>query len=908
MTTAQASMRAADGDARADRRRTGVAEAAMRSRVADGRALGARFIWVVLVGYVAAVIVVGVGVWSSAQPFLDQMQREAMADRARTHAREVEDFIDERVAEIRHLKNDAMVSRLVLGHDRSPHKASDVLGELEGAGHVRHVLLDYSGAPILRSSGFMLREGKAAFRSSEFLSAADLLGRDDPTREKIRLRMSDEDGMPHILVYLPITSRGLVEGMLVVEQRIALPGVASIGLTHPFDHSDWVILSDFQAMNVAQWRDLGREPVSAPIGDTGYSLVRLADKDGVATLGWDLVRQVLFVAVWGLAVPFLGMVAFGRGMISKPYEALAASRQKLARSQKEVAELAQIATMSHEAILVTDRQQRVIWHNPAFTALSGYGEHEVLGRRPGRLLQGEDTDRETVARLRRAIAAGQPVREELVNYHKSGRSYWVTLSISPLAGEDGEIDRFVAISSDITHKKLAEQRLEDARRETEHHALHDALTGLPNRRSVDALLEGEIGEQTEPRTLVRVDLDHFKAVNDTHGHAAGDHVLIHVSRILRDTIAEGDFAGRIGGDEFVIALGPGRTAQDGLALAERLGAEIRKDLVFEGKTCRVGASFGIASAEGGLITNKQLLVAADAALYEAKELGRSQSVLYTPEIHAGVLDKRRLSVEIERGIANQEFVPLFQPQVDATTRRVVGAEVLMRWQHPERGELAPDQFLPMAERLSMVSEIDRIIYRQGLEAAAEMERIGLGLPKISFNVGSAQIEDPGLIGVSDLYALENTIVAFEILESVLVEEQSSNFRFQVDRLRDRGYRIEVDDFGSGHASVVGLMQLNPDAMKIDQRLVIPITSSERTRDLVRHIVGIGRSFGISVTAEGVETAEHARILTELGCNTLQGFHFARPLNVVELLGVIEERGTIHPSSPSPRADHGGQTT
>ncbi|WP_177177909.1 putative bifunctional diguanylate cyclase/phosphodiesterase [Citreimonas salinaria] len=870
--------------------------AAARSRLADGKILGKRFTWVVAAGYVAAILVVGFGVRFSAQPFLDQMQREAMTERAAARARDIDDRIAEVVDTIRHLKSDDAISRFVMGFDRAAFKVEDVLAELDGQKHVRHAILDYKGTPILRSPGFMLRESKAAFAANEFYSAARLLSTANPLAEAVRLRMSDVDGLAHILVVLPVTSRGLAEGALIVERVIELPSVAAVGLTRPFSDSDWVVMSTFQLSMIGQWRGLEAQPVHAPIGDTGYALVRLANHEEIATLGWDLVQSVLFVVVWGMALPFLGMVIFGRGVILKPYEALAASRQKLARSQKEVAELAQIATMTHEAILVTDRDRRIIWINPPFTVLSGYDEDEALGQHPGRLLQGPETDPATIARLRAAIEAGRPIREDLVNYRRDGRPYWVSLSISPLSGEDGVVDRYVAISSDITHKKLAERRLEDARRETEHHALHDALTGLPNRRSVDAMLEAEIGSDPGARTLVRVDLDHFKAVNDTHGHAAGDHVLKHVSDVLQAEIDETDFAGRIGGDEFVIALGPGRNADDGVALAERLQAAIRKDVVFEGKTCRVGASFGVASSEGGLITNRQLLVAADAALYEAKEHGRSQTILYTPEIHAGVQDKRRLSVEIERGIENEEFVPLFQPQVDAVTERVVGAEVLMRWQHPERGVLTPDQFLPMATRLALLPEIDRIIYRQGLRAAAEMERVGHGLPKISFNVGSAQIEDPGLISVSDLYELESTTVAFEILESVLVEEQSSNFRFQVDRLRDRGYRIEVDDFGSGHASVVGLMQLNPDAMKIDQRLIIPIISSARTRDLVRHIVGIGRSFGISVTAEGVETAEHAVILRELGCNTLQGFHYARPLNVVELLDMVEERGTIRPGA------------
>ena len=878
------------------------------SRVGDRRGLVRRFWAVVIAGYTAAILVVCAGVWLSAQPFLNQMQRDAITDRAVANARIIEDQLEQAVEVYRDAAENSEVLRLVLGYETSTVRVVDRLNALETEDHVRHALLDYRGFPLIVSAGFDLREARAGYSRAEtlgtqprrFATAGMVANAPQPV---IQVRHSNNPRRFDVLFSVPVIVRGGLEGTLVVERNMALTA-AAFSEAEASGANDWQIVTAFQRDQMQTWRDLPEMPVAAPIGDTGLYLLNLDQSGYVATLGWEILRRVLQVVVWGLLLPFLGMAVFGRGVIAKPYEALAASRQKLAQSQKEVAELAQISTMSNDAILMTDVDERIIWINPAFTRLTGFDEKASLGRRPGHLLQGADTDKETTARIREAIKAREPIREELVNYHADGSAYWVSLSISPLTSTDGQVDRFVAISVDITDKKLAEERLEEARRETEYQARHDALTGLPNRRALDDLLEEEIGRDPAPRTMVRIDLDHFKAVNDTHGHAAGDHVLVNVSNILRDKVAPTDFAGRVGGDEFVIALGPGRGCADGIELAETLLSEIRQDVIFEGKTCRVGASFGVAASETGLVENANLLVAADAALYEAKELGRNETVVYAPAIHADVQDKRRLAFEIERGIAREEFVPLFQPQVDAVTKKIVGAEVLLRWQHPDQGLLTPDAFLATAAKLSMLTEIDRIIYRQGLRAAAELERVGYALPKISFNVGAAQIEDPELIAISDLYALEKTRVSFEILESVLVEEQSSNFRFQVDRLRERGYRIEIDDFGSGHASVVGLMQLNPDAMKIDQRLIIPITESDRTRNLVKHIVGIGRSFGISVTAEGVESAEHVAILGELGCNTLQGFHFAKALNVLDLLDYIEETGT----DPSAFADPTPATT
>jgi diguanylate cyclase (GGDEF)-like protein/PAS domain S-box-containing protein len=879
---------------------------ALRSRVGDKGALIRRFWGVVVAGYSAAILVVCAGVWLSAQPFLDRMQREATLDRAVASARLIEDQLEEALERYRAIVANPMVLNLVVGYERSPLRVIDHLAQLEGDNHVRYALLDYQGFPLVLSSGFELRKNRAAFSRAETLGTPAVRFADGaPVAQTVIRVRAEADARSHAILFaIPVIVKGLPEGTLVVERTMALTAstVADSALDNPHD---WRIVTDFQRMQLQSWLDLAEAPLAAPIGETGLFLASLDHSAGVTTLGWELLRRVLQVVVWGLLLPFLGMAVFGRGVIMKPYEALAASRRKLAQSEEELSQLAQIAKMSHEAIIVQNLDARIIWANPAFLRLSRYSESEVLDRTPASLLHGPGTDPVTVKRIADRLNRFLPVREELLHYPRVGPPYWASISVTPLQSEDGSIDRYVAIFLDISDRKLAEERLEQARRETEYQAQHDSLTGLPNRRALDDLLETEIGADPTPRTLVRIDLDHFKAVNDSLGHAAGDHVLVHVSNILRNTIGPEDFAGRIGGDEFVIALGPGRDCKDGVRLAEALLKEIRRDILFDGKICRIGASFGVAGAGTGLIDNADLLAAADAALYEAKEQGRSQTVVYAPAIHAGVQDMRRLAVEIESGIAREEFVPLFQPQIDAQSQKIVGAEVLLRWQHPDQGLLAPGAFLQTAERLSMLTEIDRIIYRQGLRIAAELERVGHPLPKISFNVGAAQIEDPELFAISERHTLNRTRIAFEILESVLLEEQSSNFRFQVDRLREQGFRIEIDDFGSGHASVVGLMQLNPDAMKIDQRLITPITESTRTRDLVRHMVGIGRSFGISVTAEGVETAEHVKILTELGCNTLQGFHYAPALNVLDLLDFIETVGTQFPEDMPQRLPNDG---
>ncbi len=441
---------------------------------------------------------------------------------------------------------------------------------------------------------------------------------------------------------------------------------------------------------------------------------------------------------------------------------------------------------------------------------------------------------------------------------------------------------FVAISSNITHARRQREAIIAAKHAIEHQALHDPLTGLPNRRALDAALKLRGEGQGALATLVRIDLDHFKSVNDTMGHEAGDFTLSEVARILKEETKVGDLAVRVGGDEFVLLLGPGETSANGAALAARMLARIRAPKSFENKVVRVGASFGIASNEDGLLDFDELLIGADAALYEAKELGRNRVRLYTPELHTVVQTRRCLARELRRAVAQQEFEPFFQPQFDARTLEITGVETLARWRSPEFGLVLPERFLPIARQLSVLEEIDDVIFRKSIEQIEGLILEGLKIPKLSVNVTAERVHDPLVFEAVMAHRHLVPEIAFEILESVLVEEQTDQFRFGLDRLRDAGIRIEVDDFGSGHASIVGLMHLRPDAMKIDQRLVEPITVDPLACGILKSIVNMAGMMNLNVIAEGVETMEHAEILREIGVDSLQGYAFAKPMDIADL--------------------------
>ena len=451
---------------------------------------------------------------------------------------------------------------------------------------------------------------------------------------------------------------------------------------------------------------------------------------------------------------------------------------------------------------------------------------------------------------------------------------------------------FVSAVMDVTEHAAREMHLEALReaadqmkREKEHQALHDGLTGLPNRRFYDNVFAARVAaaKEGENCTLVRLDLDHFKHVNDTLGHEAGDSVLIRVADILSRSIRPGDFAARLGGDEFSILMRPGASEGETLDLIGRIRAELAAPHLHDGKICRFGASFGIACVEDLASTGYDLSMFADAALYDAKSKGRNRVETFTACMREQYHIDRQLAVEIQEGMERNEFIPYFQPQVSAADGQLAGAEVLLRWQHPTRGLLAPSSFMHVAQQLRLIPDLDRVMIERSHSVLLELARDGIILPKLSFNLSAGSLLDPGLADLALRLAKGPTRIAFELLETILIEDETDVSRYQLEKLKAAGIEIEIDDFGSGHASVISLMQIRPTTLKIDQRLIAPIADDPRAEALVRAIITMAGSLGIETLAEGVETESQAGKLREMGCDLFQGFLFSRPVEKHKLL-------------------------
>ncbi|MGX9576846.1 bifunctional diguanylate cyclase/phosphodiesterase [Mesorhizobium sp. f-mel] len=465
-----------------------------------------------------------------------------------------------------------------------------------------------------------------------------------------------------------------------------------------------------------------------------------------------------------------------------------------------------------------------------------------------------------------------------------------------MIGAEWDVTADVLLNKDLVRaKQLSESKnaeLESAKARIEHTALHDSLTGLPNRRYLDQVLEDYAANARRAggyAALLHIDLDRFKHINDTLGHAAGDAMLVHASTVLRSKVDGEGFVARIGGDEFIVLCVVHDDIKQLALLADRVISQMREPVYYQGHRCRFGVSVGIAVDNGKDIEAKHLLVNADIALYRAKRRGRNRYEFFTEAMQSEIVDTKRIADEILGGLERNEFIPFYQPQFDAKTLEIVGVEALARWRHPEKGILAPDVFLRIAEELNVVSIIDRTILEQSLLDFEGWSAANLHIPRVSVNVSARRLQDEELIKSLRKLNIKKGTLSFELVESIFLDENDDFVTWNLEQIKALGIDVEIDDFGTGYASIVSLLKLQPRRLKIDRQLVIPIVNSPQRRQVVSSIIEIGKSLGIEVVAEGVETMEHAQTLKSLGCDILQGYAFGHALDSDGLKAFVRSR-------------------
>lgn len=432
--------------------------------------------------------------------------------------------------------------------------------------------------------------------------------------------------------------------------------------------------------------------------------------------------------------------------------------------------------------------------------------------------------------------------------------------------------------------ETAREQVERARTELEHAALHDVLTGLPNRRYLDMVLADLAGQQggSGKVAALQIDLDRFKVINDTLGHAVGDEVLLHVAEVLRKHRRETDIVARVGGDEFVLI------ARDNLAeelleeLAQGIIDEVSRPIVIRGEQVSFSASIGVALALQSGLMPETLLSRADIALYESKHNGRGQTCFVSDAMEQTRIERRKLGEDVLRGFAAGEFALFYQLQFSASTRQVSGAEALLRWNHRVRGLLSPQHFLEAAEDIGVIEKLDSFSVETALEVQRRWSERGLVVPKISVNVSARRLKDMNVARMVKEHPDMAGRIAFELLETMDINTIDTLSKWNIQSLQDAGIALEIDDFGAGHTSILSLVHMKPDRIKIDKDLVLPAPDSQTARDVIRSIISIAKTLNIGVTAEGVETEAHVALMRSLGCDTLQGYALARPMSFDEI--------------------------
>ena len=531
---------------------------------------------------------------------------------------------------------------------------------------------------------------------------------------------------------------------------------------------------------------------------------------------------------------------------------------------------------------------RFIHVNRSLCEMLGYTREELLALNVKELSHPEDRDLTDESRKKLLAGETDSIRMEKRYIRKDGTPVWVRINIASNRAPDGTPLYDISAVEDISERKRAEERVQ-------YLATHDEMTGLPNRTMFAQLLGHALHKARRRQgklAVLFIDLDRFKIVNDSLGHEAGDELLKQVAARFRAALRASDVLARLGGDEFVVLLEEVQEPQEAAQVARKLLSTAIQPIEIQGQECRVTASVGIATFPADAADAQALMKNADAAMYLAKEEGKNNYQFHSRSTNALSIERLALETNLRRALERNEFKLQYQPQVAAKTGEITGAEALLRWWNPELGAVPPARFIPLAEDTGLIVPIGRWVLNTACAQNVAWQRAGLPPIRMAVNISPRQFKDHNLIrdiaAALEQSGMTPELLELEITEGVIMHDVNQAVR-QLHSIKAMGVRLAIDDFGTGYSSLAQLKRLPIDTLKVDRSFIREIPNDPEDKAITEAVIAMGKTLGVTVVAEGVETADQHDFLSSHACNELQGFLFSKPCHPEALADLLRSK-------------------